>query len=118
MTFLKPMDKHRAIFFLPDVLSHLNDELRAYAHDVAVEGRMMEFAEGEAIGDLRDTSHLPIRNDVRGLKKLPVLQSADRTGAAVGFEDVVPEFVLMQASADLLRGIFPPGSNEAIGDAI
>ena len=79
-------------------IADLDDVVGGDTQEVAVEGGVVEFAEGQTIGDPRFAPGMLIGQNVRGIEQFLMLQSAYRAALAVGFDHPDSETLLVQAS--------------------
>jgi hypothetical protein len=100
---LEAVLEHRAVSLPEHVSANVHDQVGPDADDVAVEGRVVEGTQGQAVGDLRLAERVAIRQDVRGVEQLGVAQAADGALLAVGADDAQPERVLVQPPLHLDR---------------
>ncbi len=105
---LQTMLEHGTVLFVQHVPSQLDDQVRPNPDDVAIEGRMMQLAEGNPVRNDREPARIGVGDDVGRLEKLRMTQSADGASPLVGFENPLPERPLVQS---LLHGGRPVGSN-------
>ena len=68
MAFLQSVAEHRAILLSEDVTANLDDQIGSYAEDVAVEGCMVDLAQGQTVRHYGLAERIGIRNDVRGVE--------------------------------------------------
>ena len=101
------MKEHRTVDFAKDVFPNLNDEIGPDADDVVVEGRVMQLAQGKAVGDYRIASRLSIRDDVCSVKQFFVTKLAKRACAAIRSEDSFTKACLMKTLLHEVERIRP-----------
>src|SRR5579859_4201012 len=102
------MKEHRTVDLAKDVFPNLNDETGSDADDVVVEGRVVQLAQGKAVGDYRIASRLSIRDDVCSVKQFFVTKLAKRARAAIRNEDSFTKACLMKALPHEVERIRPP----------
>ena len=83
---LKPVPQHRTIMLLQNVVPDFDDIVGSDADDVTIESGVVDLAERQAVRNHRLPAGLAVRNDVRRVEKLGVLQVADGTVVAIGVE--------------------------------
>jgi hypothetical protein len=67
---LQAVKQHRTVDFAKDVLSNFDDEVGPDADDVVVEGGVMQFAQGNPVGNDGITTRVSVRNDVGSVEQL------------------------------------------------
>src|SRR5882724_9396737 len=97
MALLQPMLQHWAVVLFEDVLSDFDDQVRTNADNIGVEGGVMQLAEGQAVADPGFTFRMAVGEDVRGVEKLHVAQSANGA-VAVSANDAHPKALLMKSA--------------------
>jgi hypothetical protein len=65
------------------VIADVNSVVRINAEYVGIERRVVDAAQGQAVGNLGEAALLPIGNDMRGVEQLPMAESADTATAIV-----------------------------------
>ncbi len=102
------MLQHRAINLVEDVAADSDLEVRPHTEHVGVESAVVDRAQREAVGHDRRPALLRVRDDVRGVEQLNVLEPAHRARALVGAEDLRAEDRLVQAQVrQALHGAAP-----------
>ena len=89
------MPEHRAVLFLKNVPPDHDNQIRANAKNLAVEGRMVKFAEREAVRNDWLALRMTIGKDVRCFQKLDVAQAAHRAPLEIGAKDAMAKRRLM-----------------------
>ena len=105
---LETMLKHRPVDFLQHVEAHGDLEVGRDADEVAVEGRVVELAEREAVGNDRLPQRMAVREDVSGFQQLVMAEPADGAALLVGAEHALAKAPLVQALPDHRGHILPP----------
>lgn len=105
---LKSVDEHWPINLLQDILPNLDHVVRCDAHDVRVKSRVMQFAEGNAVGDYSVAGRVRITDDVRSVEELIALQSTDGAVALIGIQYALAELSLVEALLNLPGGVPAP----------
>jgi hypothetical protein len=96
---LKGVDERGTVGFGEDVVTDLNHIVRAEAEEVAIEGRMMERAEGDSVSDEWLPSRVRVGNDMRRVEKFLVTQAAERALTLVRLEYPFAKSSLMESEA-------------------
>ena len=109
ITCLEPVPEHRTVDLVENVRAHLDMEVGADAQDVPVERGMVDLAECETVGHDRLAAGMAVRQDVRGVEELRVLQSADGALGTVGYQDLLAELGLVDADQAFLRDVGASG---------
>jgi hypothetical protein len=94
---LEGVSEHRAIDLVEDVLSDMHGQVRSDTEDVAVEGGVVDLAEGKAVGNDRCSMGLPVGDDVRRVQQLGVSETTQGAARVVGGEHPGTEHRLVQA---------------------
>jgi len=94
MALLQPMLQHWAVVLFEDVLSDFDDQVRADADDIGVEGGVMQFAEGQAVANPWFTFRMAVGENVRGVEEFHMAQSANGA-VAVSANDAHPKALLV-----------------------
>lgn len=81
---LKAVPEHWSIPLAEDVSSDLNNQVRSDTENVGIKGRVVDFAQGQTVGNHWLTIGLTVANDVRGIKKLGVAQPTQGASVIVG----------------------------------
>ena len=95
MQRLDSMLQGRTIGFREKVGPYLDDVVRPHSDKEAVEDRVMEPAERQAIADHRLAIGVSVRNDVCGVEELVVLQAAHSTLMPIRVKNPLAERSLM-----------------------
>ena len=74
---LKPVLQHRTVSLLEDVGPDFNDVVRPDAKDVRVERRVVEAAQGHAMGDDGLAARVGVRQNVSCIEQLSMPQATD-----------------------------------------
>lgn len=94
------MLEHRPVVFLQYVAADLYDAIPLNADEVAVEGTVMDLAQGKTIGDKRLTPFDAVRDDVRSVQQLAMAQPAERALLVVGMQDPLAKVTLVHPHLD------------------
>ena len=81
---LEAVAEHGAVFFDEDVQADLDDVVGGNTQEVAVEGGVVEFAEGQTVFDRGDPLGIAIGEDVGGVEELGVAQATGWKSRATG----------------------------------
>ena len=71
------MDQHGPVGLFEHVATHFDLVVWPDRHQVRIEGRMMQRAESDTVGDGRRTERFTVANDVGGLQELIVPETTD-----------------------------------------
>ena len=104
---LQSVGEHRAVVFLKDVAAHLDRVVGSNAKEEAVERRMVQLAESDAVLDDGLPARLSVGDDVRGVQEFVVPQPAQRALLPIRFEHSLPEAALVQALPHEGRDVLP-----------
>ena len=74
----QPVQKHRPVLFIQDLLPDLDDVVRPDTDELPIEGGVVQLAEREPILHSRLAARLRVRNDVGGVEQLLVAKTAQR----------------------------------------
>jgi len=77
MHSLKAVEEHGAVLLFQDIVSDLDDIVRPYPDHETVKGRVVQLAEGNAVTHNGIAVGFPILDDVRRVKNLQVLETAE-----------------------------------------
>ena len=105
---LQPMNEHRPVDLLQDILPNLEHVVRCDAHDVRVKSRVMQFAEGNAVGDDSVAGRGGIADDVRSVEEFVALQSTDGAVTLIGIQYSLSELSLVQSLLDTACRVATP----------
>ena len=94
---LQPVLQHRAILLLEHVEPHFDPQIRPDPKDIPVESRVMQRTEREPVRHDRQSTRMPVRQNVRRLQQLEVSQPADRAPLSVRTQDAHSERLLVQS---------------------
>jgi hypothetical protein len=64
---LQTVQQHRAVDLEEDVLPDLDRVVRPDAQEICIEGCVVKFAQGEAVGHNGSASRVPVGKDVGGI---------------------------------------------------
>jgi hypothetical protein len=106
---LKPNDQHWAVGFLKDGSPDLHNVVRADRKEVAIERRVVKFAEGYPIAYERLALKLGVGGNVRCVKEIRVSKSTEGASLRVGSDDALTECHLVQSSSKRCRDIGTSG---------
>ncbi len=84
MESLDGVSERGAIRLVQQIVPDLDDVVRTDPHEELIEYRVMEPAECEAIGHNRLSVGLRVRDDMRSVQELAVLQAAECTLVPIG----------------------------------
>ena len=93
---LDAVAKHRAVNFIKDVFSDLDAVVGGDSDDMVVERRVVDFAQGQAVGHDGFTVLLAVLDDVSGVQEFAVPQVAHGAGFAIRIKYILSEAGLMQ----------------------
>ena len=108
---LEPVLEHWPVRLAQDIEPEVHHEIRADAQDVAIEGRMVELAERDAIGDDGFSPRVAVWQDVGRLEQLPVSKPADRASLLIRPQHPLPERLLVRVTS------WPESSAPRVGPA-
>ena len=108
---LEPVLEHRPVRLAQDIEPEVHHEIRADAQDVAIEGRMVELAERDAIGDDGFSPRVAVWQGVGRLEQLPVSKPADRASLLIRPQHPLPEHLLVRVTS------WPESSAPRVGPA-
>jgi hypothetical protein len=97
-----------AVVCVPQCARELNVPIGPDAEQIRVECAVVEMAQRQSVGHLRDAAFVPVREDVRGLKELGARQPADGAAVLVGIEYVQPEGLLVDTLLGLNGDVSTP----------
>ena len=103
--FLEAVSEHGAVDLGEDVAPDLDLEVRPDSQDVAVEGGVVDLAEGQSVGHFRDAQCFAVTDDVRRVEELAVLQAADGACMSIGPHHTVPERSLVESLQRQAAGV-------------
>jgi len=72
---LQAVPEHRTVDLFQNVAPDFDDVVGSHAEDARVEGRVVQLAEGESVGNDRLAARVSIGKDVRGFEELTVTQT-------------------------------------------
>ena len=81
------MAQRGAIRLFQDILSHLDAVLRSNSDEMAVKSRVVQLAQGNAVGDERLTAGFFIADDVSRIEQLFMAQAAESALPSISGED-------------------------------
>lgn len=90
-----------------DVAANLDDIVWIYSEDITVEGSVVDLAERKPVRDTRLAVRFAVRDDVRGVEELGVLDVADGAVVVVGIEYNHTKRLLMKPCQGQRRNISP-----------
>ena len=96
VNLLKANNEHRAVRLSKNRLSDLDHVVRSNCEEEAVEGRMVELAECQAITDNRIALEVAIWRDMGGVEELVMPELAESTTIVVGPDHPLAKRHLMQ----------------------
>ena len=91
------MLKHGAVLFFENVFADADEVIGRYPDEVAVEGGVVQLAEGDAVCDYRLSFGGVVGDDVGGIEKFTVSQLAEGALGGVGVENSFPEASLVKS---------------------
>lgn len=94
---LEAVPQHRTVLLTQQVGTNVNDAPGSHPQEQAVEGCVMDLAEGEAIRHYRVSGGVLVGDDVGGIEQRFPAQPAESTPFPIGVENPVPENPLMDA---------------------
>ncbi len=71
------------------------------------EGRVMQFTQGDAVGNNWFTPRLAVRDDMRRVQQFLVAKTAQRAGPMIGGENAFTKTGLVETLLDDVKGIRP-----------
>jgi hypothetical protein len=104
---LETVDEHRAVLLVERIRADLDDVIGSDADYMPVEGRVVERAQSDPIGDRRNAARIGIRQDVRGVEQFLAAQTAYRAVMLIRTHDPFAKLPLMQALLKYARGVSP-----------
>jgi len=107
MESLEAVAQHGAVGLMQDRRRDVNHQVGVDADEMAVECRVVELAECEAVRNDRLAARVPVRQDMCGFQQLLVPEVADRTALTIGGEDPLTEALLMQSLARVAGHVLP-----------
>jgi len=102
------MPQHWSILFLQDIAANVDSVVGIYTEDVAIEGAVMNAAEGEPVWNFRSAALVAIRQDVRRVEQFAMSQAADRAALFVRNENQLAEAMLVEADLHGGGGVSAP----------
>jgi len=99
--------KHWPVFIVEQAPRDVHAVIRSNAHEILIEGAVMNRAKAQPVRDVRVTFVLEVANDVRGVKQTRLPETTDRTAALVRNENPPAKARLVQSNARLANCIFP-----------
>ena len=93
------MSEHRAVRFREDVVRDDDPEVGLDPKEISVERRVVEFAEAESVRDAGFAVGVRVRDDVSGIQKLYVIETANGAVFSVGAKDAFSKGLLMETLA-------------------
>ena len=102
------MTQHGAVGLIQDGRRHVNHQVRIDADEMAIECRMVEFAEREAVRNDGLAAWMPVRQDMRGFQELLVAESTDCAAFAISRENALTKALLVQSLARVAGDVLPP----------
>lgn len=97
MELLEPVDEHGSIDLVTKVRSKLHDEIGPDSQEVFVKGRVVEFAQCQAVRDQGLTHWIAVGDDVRGIQKFDMSKAANCAAGLISSKDALTEAHLMEA---------------------
>lgn len=94
------MDERRAVVLFQNVLADLQDVIGTQAHEVAIEGRVMEGAQRDAVSDKWLSCRIRVRDYVGSIKEFLVAQAAKRALALICLQHALTEGSLVKSNTD------------------
>ncbi|MGI8869592.1 MAG: hypothetical protein ACR2F6_12250 [Mycobacteriales bacterium] len=91
MPVLQAVAEHRSVDLIEQPVVDLDDEVGWDAADVAVVRRVVDLAEGQAVGDHRLTARMSVGQDAGGVEELAVADPAHRAARLEGHHDLAGE---------------------------
>jgi len=107
MYFLQSMFEHRSISLFHDFGLNNDFVIWADAKISIIESGMVDLAERQSVTHQGFPHFFTIRDDMRRIQQIGVMQSADRAPLLVGLQDPIPERSLMHSLADKASSIAP-----------
>jgi hypothetical protein len=105
---LQPVDEHRAVLLSQHIFANLDDAVRPNPDDVAIKGRMVQFAERQAVRYHRFTGRMFIRKDVSRLEELVSSEVAHGVVPLIRIEHTLAKSRLMQALLEFSGRVSSP----------
>jgi len=97
MQILESVNQHGSILLTHNVTPDLNNIVRSYAQEEAVEGCVMQLAKRHTVGNCRFAAHISVRNDMCRIQQLCMFEFAECALLVVGSQNSFPECCLMKA---------------------
>jgi hypothetical protein len=93
---LQAVSEHRTILLVEDVLSDLHNEVWPNAENGSIEGRVVDLAQCETIGDARLTEWIAVLDDVSRVEEFAMTKPAHRTAIPIGSKHALPKTALVE----------------------
>ena len=100
MHFLQTVLEHRSVSFVEELLVDVNPIVCVDTHKVCVVSRVVDLAHAQSIWNGRYALCVSVGENVSGVKKFWVMESADRAAVFVGEKNLASEFPLMHPLFD------------------
>jgi hypothetical protein len=97
---LEAVLEHRAVDLLEHVEADLDLEVGCDADDVGIEGRVMQLAQREAVGNHWLSQGMAVGQDMGSVQQLVMAEPADGTALTVGTEHTLAKAALVQTLAN------------------
>jgi hypothetical protein len=104
---LQSMDQHRTVGFFEHVMTHLDLVVGSNRHQVGVEGRVVKGAQRDSVRHRRRAKRFTITDDVGGLEKLVVPETADGAVTLIRLKYPLSKLLLVQSLLDGSRDVAP-----------
>src|SRR5688500_18679464 len=101
VVLLEAVTQHRSVGLAEQARRYLDGVIRTDPEDVLVVGRVVQLAEGQAVGDDGIASRVGVGNDVRGIDQFGLIECANGAPDVVGGLDLAGEDRLVQAPLGL-----------------
>lgn len=105
MKSLQPVNEHRPVRVVEDILPDFHNAVWPDSDQVSVEGGVMEAAQRNAVRHGRFTERVGVRQNVGRLDQLLAFQPTDCTVELIGPDDSFTERRLVQALSEEPRRI-------------